>query len=52
MHIMKPIIIAGAGPCGLLCAVVLDKFKIPYHIIERVEKSRLTADVGSGFDMA
>lgn len=49
---MKPIIIAGAGPCGLLCAVVLDQCKMPYHIIERVERSRLTADVGSGFDMA
>jgi len=49
---MKPIIIAGAGPAGLLCAVVLNKYNIPYHIIERVEQSRLTADVGSGFDMA
>lgn len=49
---MLPIIIAGAGPCGLLCAVTLQNYNIPYHIIERVERSRLTADVGSGFDMA
>ena len=49
---MLPVIIAGAGPCGLLCAVVLQKYNVPFHIVERVEQSRLTSDVGSGFDMA
>lgn len=49
---MLPVIIAGAGPCGLLCAVILQKYNVPFHIIERVEQSRLTSDVGSGFDMA
>lgn len=49
---MLPVIISGAGPCGLMCAVVLQKHNVPFTIIERVEQSRLTSDVGSGFDMA
>jgi len=49
---MLPVIIAGAGPCGLLCAAVLQQHEVPFHIVERVERARLTGDVGSGFDMA
>eukprot|EP00591_Stephanopyxis_turris_P013604 CAMPEP_0195512852 /NCGR_PEP_ID=MMETSP0794_2-20130614/4666_1 /TAXON_ID=515487 /ORGANISM="Stephanopyxis turris, Strain CCMP 815" /LENGTH=453 /DNA_ID=CAMNT_0040640729 /DNA_START=47 /DNA_END=1408 /DNA_ORIENTATION=+ len=47
-----PVIVSGAGPCGLLCAVVLQKYSVPFILVERVEESKLTADVGSGFDMA
>lgn len=49
---MLPVIISGAGPCGLLCAAVLQQHGVPFHIVERVERAKLTADVGSGFDMA
>ena len=47
-----PVIISGAGPCGLLCAVVLKKYGVPFVVVERVSDEKLTADVSSGFDMA
>jgi len=47
-----PVIISGGGPCGLLCAVVLKKYDVPFVLVERVSEEKQTADVGSGFDMA
>jgi len=47
-----PVIISGGGPCGLLCAVVLKKYDVPFILVERVSEEKQTADVGSGFDMA
>jgi salicylate hydroxylase len=47
-----PIIIAGAGPCGLVAALTLKRQGVPFVIIERATRSKLCANVGSGYDLA
>ncbi|KAG7361555.1 salicylate 1-monooxygenase [Nitzschia inconspicua] len=47
-----PVIIAGAGPCGLVAALTLKRQGIRFVIIERAERSKLCANVGSGYDLA
>jgi len=46
-----PVIISGAGPCGLMCALVLQREGVPFVLLERVEEEKLTSNVGSGLDM-
>eukprot|EP00747_Dinoflagellata_sp_TGD_P116550 gnl/TRDRNA2_/TRDRNA2_172412_c1_seq1.p1 gnl/TRDRNA2_/TRDRNA2_172412_c1~~gnl/TRDRNA2_/TRDRNA2_172412_c1_seq1.p1 ORF type:complete len:236 (+),score=26.56 gnl/TRDRNA2_/TRDRNA2_172412_c1_seq1:135-842(+) len=46
-----PVIISGAGPCGLMCALVLQRGGVPFVLVERAEEKKLTANVGSGLDM-
>ncbi|KAL7533127.1 hypothetical protein ACHAWF_004349 [Thalassiosira exigua] len=49
----KPIIIAGAGPAGLLAALVLEKRGgVPYVLVERTTLGRICSNSGSGFDLA
>lgn len=47
-----PVIIAGAGPCGLLAAVVLRRRGVPVVVVDRVARERLEQDVGSAFDLS
>jgi len=48
-----PVIIAGAGPCGLTAALTLQRHaKTPFIIIERAQRAQLFADVGSGYDLS
>jgi len=48
----NPVIIAGAGPCGLVAALTLEKAGIPYVIYERTTTEKLCSNAGSGIDMA
>jgi len=47
-----PIIIAGAGPCGLVAALTFEKHGIPYVIYEKTTTEKLCSNAGSGIDMA
>ena len=47
-----PIIIAGAGPCGLVAALTFEKAGIPYVIYEKTTTEKLCSNAGSGIDMA
>lgn len=47
-----PVLIAGAGPCGLVAALTLKQQGIPFVIIERATRSKFCANVGSGYDLA
>jgi len=47
-----PIIIAGAGPCGLTTALTLQRHGIPFTIYERANREKLCSNAGSGIDMA
>jgi 5-methylphenazine-1-carboxylate 1-monooxygenase len=47
-----PVLIAGAGPCGLVAALTLKQQSIPFIVIERASRSKLCANVGSGYDLA
>lgn len=47
-----PVIIAGAGPCGLVAAVTLQKQNIPCVVYDRASREKLCSNAGSGFDMA
>lgn len=47
-----PIIIAGAGPCGLVTALVLQNHGIPFLILEKASRSKLCSNAGAGFDLA
>jgi len=47
-----PVLIVGAGPCGLVAAVTLQKHGIPFVIIERATRSKLCSNAGSGFELA
>lgn len=49
---MLPVIIAGAGPCGLVAALTLQQQKVPFILVEKATRAKLCADVGSGFDLA
>ena len=43
------VLIVGAGPGGLVAALALHRHGIRCRVIERVERSRLCADVGGGY---
>ena len=43
------VLIAGAGPGGLLAALALRRQGVSCGVIERVERGRLFADVGGGY---
>lgn len=47
-----PVIIAGAGPCGLVAALALKKYDVPYVIIEKASRSKICSNAGSGFELA
>jgi 2-polyprenyl-6-methoxyphenol hydroxylase-like FAD-dependent oxidoreductase len=47
-----PVVIAGAGPCGLVAAITLQKEGVQFVIVERAARKRLCSNVGSGFDLA
>lgn len=47
-----PVVIAGAGPCGLVAALTFEKAGIPYIIYEKTTTERLCSNAGSGIDMA
>lgn len=49
----NPILIVGAGPAGLLAALVLEQHgKLPFILIERSAPSKICSNAGSGFDLA
>ena len=49
----RPVVIAGAGPCGLVAALTLEKSAgIPYIIYEKTTADKLCSNAGSGIDMA
>eukprot|EP00536_Pseudo-nitzschia_multiseries_P006754 jgi/Psemu1/193817/e_gw1.147.40.1 len=47
-----PVIIAGAGPCGLVAAATLRKRNVPFVIVEKVSRSTICSNAGSGFELA
>ena len=47
-----PVVIAGAGPCGLLAALVLQRESTPFIVVEKATREKLYSDVGSAFDIA
>jgi len=47
-----PVLIVGAGPCGLLAAIALQRHGVPILVLEREALSTHAADVGSGYDIA
>lgn len=47
-----PVIIAGAGPCGLVAALSLKRSGVPFVIYDRATSARLCSNAGSGIDMA
>lgn len=47
-----PIIIVGAGPCGLVTALALKKYDVPFVIIEKASRSKICSNAGSGFELA
>ena len=52
LRYIYPVVIAGAGPCGLLTALTLQRHKIPFVIYERATRDKVCSNVGSGFDLA
>lgn len=47
-----PVIIAGAGPSGLVAALTLQKYGVPFVIYERSASDKLCSDAGRGIDMS
>jgi len=47
-----PVIIVGAGPCGLVTALALKKYGVPFVIIEKATRSKICSNAGSGFELA
>mmetsp|Transcript_2697 Transcript_2697/g.6409 ORF Transcript_2697/g.6409 Transcript_2697/m.6409 type:complete len:470 (+) Transcript_2697:137-1546(+) len=47
-----PVIIAGAGPCGLVAAATFQQRNIPFVIVEKVSRSTICSNAGSGFELA
>jgi 2-polyprenyl-6-methoxyphenol hydroxylase-like FAD-dependent oxidoreductase len=47
-----PVIIAGAGPCGLIAALALQNYGVPFVIIEKAYRSKICSNAGSGFELA
>jgi 2-polyprenyl-6-methoxyphenol hydroxylase-like FAD-dependent oxidoreductase len=50
--VRHPVIIAGAGPCGLVAALTLKQRNVPFVILEKAARDKLCSNVGSGFDIA
>mmetsp|Transcript_13445 Transcript_13445/g.14762 ORF Transcript_13445/g.14762 Transcript_13445/m.14762 type:complete len:599 (-) Transcript_13445:211-2007(-) len=48
----RPVIIAGAGPCGLVAALTLQQHGVPFLLCERASRDRLCSNTGSGIDIA
>ena len=46
------VLVAGAGPCGLLVAHQLQSAGVRCTVLERAPEERLEADVGSGYDLS
>lgn len=46
-----PVVIAGAGPCGLVAAITLQQQGVPFLVVERASREKLCSNVGSGFDL-
>eukprot|EP00668_Euglena_longa_P021285 GGOE01026497.1.p2 GENE.GGOE01026497.1~~GGOE01026497.1.p2 ORF type:complete len:278 (-),score=66.09 GGOE01026497.1:1038-1871(-) len=46
-----PALIAGAGPCGLLVAVILQRSDVPFIMFERALQGKHSADIGAGYDL-
>merc|ERR1740117_188736 len=51
-HQQLPVIIVGAGPCGLVAALALQKYGVPFVLIEKASRSKICSNAGSGFDLA
>lgn len=47
-----PVIIVGAGPCGLLTGLALKQYGVPYVLIERASRTKICSNAGSGFELA
>lgn len=47
-----PVLIAGAGPCGLVAAATFQKRGVPFVILERASRSTICSNAGSGFELA
>lgn len=47
-----PVIIVGAGPCGLVVGLALKQYGVPFVIIERASRSKICSNAGSGFELA
>ena len=47
-----PVLIVGAGPCGLVAAATLQKHGIPFVIIEKASRSKICSNAGAGFELA
>lgn len=47
-----PVIIVGAGPCGLIAALALHQYRVPFVIIEKASRSKICSNAGSGFELA
>lgn len=47
-----PVIIVGAGPCGLVAALALKKYGVPFVIVEKASRSKISSNAGSGFELA
>mmetsp|Transcript_6615 Transcript_6615/g.18995 ORF Transcript_6615/g.18995 Transcript_6615/m.18995 type:complete len:524 (-) Transcript_6615:114-1685(-) len=47
-----PVIIAGAGPCGLVAAATFQQRNVPFVIVEKVSRSTICSNAGSGFELA
>ena len=49
---LLPVIIVGAGPCGLVAALTLQQQGIPFVVLEQATREKLCSNAGSGIDMA
>jgi 2-polyprenyl-6-methoxyphenol hydroxylase-like FAD-dependent oxidoreductase len=47
-----PVLIVGAGPCGLVAATTFLKHNIPFVIIEKASRKKVCSNAGSGFELA
>jgi len=47
-----PVIIVGAGPCGLVAALSLQKYGVPFVLIEKASRAKICSNAGSGFELA
>ena len=47
-----PVIIAGAGPAGLIAALTLQKYGTPFIIYEQNASDKLCSDAGRGIDLS
>jgi len=46
-----PVVIAGAGPCGLVAAYCFQKYGVPFVIVERATREKICSNAGSGFEL-